>query len=144
MQIIPEFVNPPKEGARSGSIKATDGRYYGFEAKKWPTASWEKGVTYDVEVKSREYNGKTYWDITERHGKASAPAASSGGSAPPPFVDRFWLPFVSNTVAHAISSGAITDPLQVSIWAKAAKAAAVELDAPPPQREPGQDDDVPY
>jgi hypothetical protein len=139
--IIPEFVNPPKEGARSGSIKATDGRYYGFEAKKYPTSSWEKGKTYNVELKSREYNGKTYWDITARH-EGTAPR--SNGAGPPPLVDRFWMPFVSNVVAHAIAGGQVKDPAQVFNWAMAAKQAALALDKigatdDPVDREPGDD-----
>ena len=136
MQIIPEFVNPPKEGARSGSIKATDGRYYGFEAKNYPTASWEKGVPYEVEVKSREYNGKTYWDVTKRHGAARQESGSSSGNGatPPPLTDRWWLPFVSNQVAHAIASGKVQDPDDMKVWGSAARLAIMEIDNPRPRK----------
>ena len=41
--------------------------------------------------------------------------------------DRWYMPFVSNTVAHCISGGLITEPSQIALWAKAAKAAADEL-----------------
>ncbi len=34
--------------------------------------------------------------------------------------DRFWLPFVSNQVAHAIAAGLIKEPGDMDRWAKAA------------------------
>jgi len=43
--------------------------------------------------------------------------------------DRFYLPFVSNTVAHCIAAGLIKTPSDVSPWAKAAYDAAQALDA---------------
>jgi hypothetical protein len=43
--------------------------------------------------------------------------------------DRFYLPFVSNTVAHCIAAGLIKNPSDVSPWAKAAYDAAQALDA---------------
>ena len=48
---------------------------------------------------------------------------------PGPAGDRFYLPFVSNTVAHCIAAGLIKTPSDVSPWAKAAYDAAQALDA---------------
>ncbi len=36
-------------------------------------------------------------------------------------VDRWWAPFTSNVVAHAIAAGVIKEPIQLATWAKAAK-----------------------
>jgi hypothetical protein len=41
--------------------------------------------------------------------------------------DRWYMPFVSNQVAHAIAAGLVTSPDQIGMWAKAAKQAASEL-----------------
>src|SRR3990172_13381774 len=40
-------------------------------------------------------------------------------------VDRWWAPFVSNCVAHAIAAGTIKDIVQLKAWAVAAKHAIV-------------------
>ena len=89
------------------------------------------GMTIDAEIEANEYNGKTYhWIKTWKavSAPASAPAAttpaaptSSNGAG------YAWLPFASNTVAHAINAGLITSPEQVKIWAASAKRAFQEL-----------------
>ena len=43
--------------------------------------------------------------------------------------DRFYMPFVSNTVAHAILAGLIKTPADLNQWAKAAHDTAIALDA---------------
>jgi hypothetical protein len=43
--------------------------------------------------------------------------------------DRFYMPFVSNVVAHAIAAGQIKTPADLNQWAKAAYDAAQALDA---------------
>jgi len=50
------------------------------------------------------------------------PSQSSGG-------DRFYMPFVSNVVAHGIAAGVIKTPADINQWAKAAHDVAVALDA---------------
>ncbi len=73
--------------------------------------------------------------------QSPGPLASTGaGAGPGNHADRFWLPFVSNTVAHAIAAGLVKEPFALKAWAAAAKQAAMELDG---QREPGQDDNDP-
>jgi hypothetical protein len=127
MQITVAFVNPPKEGKKNGSVKVGD-RYYSYDPKKFTFA---KGGTYDIEYKEDDYNGKTYYFIEKA--KEVGTANSAAG-------DRWWMPFVSNTVAHAIAAGKIEEPLDLKAWALAAKTAATELDAPVKQREPGEDE----
>lgn len=71
------------------------------------------------------------WDF-DRSGAVPAPQApvappsqSSGHSNG----DRFYLPFVSNTCAHAIAAGVIKTPQDLNQWARAAHDVAVALDA---------------
>ncbi len=61
---------------------------------------------------------------------AEAPAVQTPPSAPVHvqsgrIVDRWWAPFVSNCVAHAIAAGTIKDIVQLKTWAVAAKHAIV-------------------
>lgn len=44
--------------------------------------------------------------------------------------DRYWLPFVSNQVAHAIAAGRIQQPTEMMAWAKAAYTAVTNLEGP--------------
>ena len=76
---------------------------------------------------------------------AAAPSGPQGTTLPFPVQagrDRWWMPFVSNTVAHAIAAGIITKPEQITYWAKAAYRAALSVEDP--TREPGMDEDPPY
>lgn len=84
------------------------------------------GMTIDAEVEDSDYNGKTYsWvkKFKSTNAAPQAPTASphvggngSAGAAP-------WLPFASNTVAHAIQAGIITAPNHIEAWTRAAKEA---------------------
>src|SRR3990172_2125327 len=71
-------------------------------------------------------------------GYINEPAAPPTAAAPPTdapvtreavreprVVDRWWAPFVSNCVAHAIAAGTIKDIVQLRAWAVAAKHAIV-------------------
>ena len=113
------FANPAREGSKWASVKVGD-RYYSYDKNK---LTLYKGKTYDIEFTSREDQdkGKTYYTITAAKEKASGDAADGGG-------DRWYMPFISNTVAHAIAANLITGPEHIGLWAKAAKQAAMELD----------------
>jgi len=54
---------------------------------------------------------------------ATVPTGQSSGA------DRFYMPFVSNVVAHGIAAGVIKTPADINQWAKAAHDVAVALDA---------------
>lgn len=43
--------------------------------------------------------------------------------------DRWWLPFCSNQVAHAIAAGQIKDPNEIGKWAKGAYDAINAVDS---------------
>ena len=81
------------------------------------------GMTVDAETEESEFNGKTNvwikkWKPAQGATQSQATGTSNGSA---------WLPFASNTVAHAISSGLITSPEQVKAWAAAAKQAYQDL-----------------
>jgi hypothetical protein len=143
-----EKVLPPKPGKVQGYVVTMQGATYGF----FPDKISPMPGPAEVEVVSRHYQGKEYWNITSI--KQNAPAvpvptrggAGSGGGSSgnstiviPPnqavtgIINRtaeaapWWMPFVSNTVAHAIQAGCITDPSMVLDWARAAKESALAL-----------------
>ncbi len=49
--ITPKYVNPPKEGRKTGSVKATDGIYYDV----WPESlpQFQPNGVYNVEFTER-------------------------------------------------------------------------------------------
>ena len=87
------------------------------------------GMTIEAETKESDYNGKTYvW--VEKYKQVSGAAPQSQSSSSPSGAAGaapIWANFVSNQVAHAIAAGRIDDPVQIKIWAAAAKQAFVEL-----------------
>ena len=86
----------------------------------------QAGMTIEAETETSEFNGKTNtWIKTFKATAATPtpPAGNSTGNGVPPA----WLPFASNTVAHAINAGLIQTPDQVTQWASAAKQAFEEL-----------------
>lgn len=118
MQLTVESVTPAKTG-KSLRVKA-NGEWYG--AKK--DSGIAAGMTIDAEVEDGEY-GK--W-INKWKAMSNAPAPASNPSSAPQLPGGSpWLPFVSNTVAHAITAGLIQSPSQVEAWAKAAKDAFYRL-----------------
>lgn len=88
------------------------------------------GTTIDAETKDSLFNGKTNtWIEKWRAVQNAAPQApdASASSSGRNGVPAAWLPFASNTVAHAISAGLCSDPMMVKAWAAAAKQAYEEL-----------------
>ena len=123
MLLTIESVGPSKSG-KALRVKA-GGNWYGANKDSGLAA----GMTIEAQVEDGQY-GKwigAYTPKTNGNGHAgqqtSSPSSSSGAGAAAPV----WLPFASNTVAHAIQAGHITQPGQVSAWAKAAKEAVEAL-----------------
>lgn len=86
------------------------------------------GMTIEAETKESEYNGKVnVWIDRWKEVAAAQPTGSTGQASD---VMRF-MPFVSNTVAHAIGAGLIKEPADVTMWAHAAMTAANELEDRP-------------
>lgn len=90
-----------------------------FGASKDSGADKLVGKSVTAEVEETDF-GPWLENIKAQNG--SAPTAPSNGNG-----DRWWMSFVSNTVAHAIQAGHISQPDQIKVWAAAAKQAASEL-----------------
>lgn len=83
-----DFVNPPKEGKKRGSIKGADGKYY------WGTpaqiAMFQKGGTYTFEFDSKADDSGKVWHsitkLTEAAGPGAVPASGSGDGSTNIFV----------------------------------------------------------
>lgn len=95
------------------------------------------GKTIDaiIEENSTTDGKKFSWILSFEVKAGGAPPQSGAFSTPAPYaagpsqvVDRFYMAFVSNVVAHAIQSGYIQDPSDISKWAKAARDAALALE----------------
>lgn len=118
-----ESVKPTSTG-KSLIVKAGGKDYF---AK--PNSGIQAGMTIDAETKVSEYQGKqNTWIEKWKQTTAATPSPQAGTNG-----NAAYMPFVSNTVAHAISAGLITTPDQIAAWANAAYVAAIKLG-----------DDVPY
>jgi len=81
--IVAQYLNPPKPGRKTGSVKDADGQYWDI----WPDkmAQMQQGGTYQIEYETREYNGKTYCTIKSIvGGQAPAPKANGMNGAAKP------------------------------------------------------------
>lgn len=88
-QLTVEKIYPMAEGAKSGGLKATDGKTYKF--LPWQAKFINVGETLDVPITESEYNGNTYrwlaktWPPQGTQNAARpqpAPAAAAPASAP--------------------------------------------------------------
>ena len=111
------------KSGKSYNVKVGDKWYL---AKTDSNITTAVGKTIEAEVSESEYNGKTMywineWALVAGQAAAAPPAVSYG--AP------WWMPFVSNTVAHAISAGLIKTPEDIKAWAAAAADTAITVDS---------------
>lgn len=120
MQLAIEQVTKSKSG-KALRVKA-NGAWYG--ARLTSKLDTLQGKTIEADVKHDETYGDQIeaYKVVESAAPAAATAPRSNGVAPANGSPA-WLPFASNTVAHAISAGLILEAGQVSMWAKAAKEA---------------------
>jgi hypothetical protein len=98
-RITVAYIDPPGEGKKQATIKDSNGTRYGIFPEKM--GDYRKGGTYDVEFKSREWQGKNYHTITsakpvngESNGSngnesnGHAPVAGSNGNGKPD--EAYW------------------------------------------------------
>lgn len=120
-----KFVNPAAAGKKFGSVVDTNDERY--PVAKGLIGRFEKGKTYEVTVEQQKWgdsvvNVITGIDSVRTPHPGDAPAGNGHSNG-----DKWFMPFVSNTVAHALTAGVLTDPTQIKAWAAAAKQAAEEL-----------------
>lgn len=85
-----------------------------------------KGKTIDCET----HNDDTYgWQIDKWAFAQDEVPQTGGNGTQANGSDRWWLPFCSNQVAHAIAAGKIQDPSEIGRWAKGAYDAINAVDA---------------
>lgn len=98
--ITVQYVNPPEEGKRWGSVKATNRQYYGVAADDM--AKFQKGATYEVEYETKEIRGKTYRTIkSARPAQQANGAGSYRGDASPETAERIYVCGIVNAAVHA-------------------------------------------
>lgn len=124
--ITPAYVNQPKPGNRSGSIKDQTGQYWGCPPDL--LGLFQKGVPVTIEYSTNAKNGNVYYNIESVPGQMPQhrPPAAQAPAAPPPVApqthpgvveaarkngDDNRTKFVSNVVGQAMGSGqfGITD-----------------------------------
>lgn len=86
----------------------------------------EQHIGKEIEYETGAYKDfKTIERFTVTTSGPAPQIQGNGGS-----VDRYWMPFLSNTIAHGITAGLIKNPSEISAWAKAVKDAASDIDNP--------------
>lgn len=133
------------------------GSWYGAYLDSGLNSPTIKGSHIEAEIVTLEKGGP--WIKSWKQGIAAPqvqtppaggiPPSQSPAAAATPYkyaepnlnVAPWWMPFVSNSVAHAIKAGIITAPNQIQPWAMAAKEAARGLVTKTPAT---QDSDIPF
>lgn len=114
MQLTVDAVTEAKSG-KSLRVKCGD-TWYGAGLK----SGLKKGMVIEAAVEEGQF-GPWIDSYREANGAAKTNGEVKSSGSP------WWMPFVSNTVAHAISAGYIQDPSQIGAWAKSAMETAVAL-----------------
>lgn len=97
-----KYVNPPKDGKQSGTVKATDGQLYGV----WPDklGLFQPGRRYKIEFVERDYKGKTYRSITKGYPEPSPSATPQNNTTSPPRAGLGEEQFVAHMLAASLQS----------------------------------------
>src|SRR5678815_1067936 len=124
MQVTVSDIAAPKPGKRNGTFKHGS-TFYSYNPAEVMIV---EGHTYEIKAKQSPQNPNLYFVDEAKPVNGAPPQAPMPGLTPvryagptPVQADRFWLPFISNTVAHAIAAGLVKEPYQLKQWAAAAK-----------------------
>ena len=116
------------------SVKA-DGKYYVAALR----TGIEQQVGHSIDAVLGSFTSASGQEVSTIEGftlveqaklPISGPSASNGH-------DRWWVPFVSNQVAHAIQCGLVKELGDIAPWARAAKIAILSADRM-------EDGDIPF
>ena len=100
------------------------GSWYGAKFDSKIDAAIGKPIDFTKETDPKFGDWITDWDFDREPDPLPVPTKSATNGK----VDRWWAPFTSNCVAHAIAAGVIKEPSQLQAWAKAAKNAIEAAD----------------
>lgn len=122
------YVNPPKPGKRSGSIKGDNGAYYGFEPSKFQPS---QGKTYDITYTvSPDGKWNNIMELREV-GAVASPGSSSSG------ISQSEAIFVTGVIGRAFhGTGNIPGEDQLTTMVRACVAAFRSGTAPVAEEEP--------
>jgi hypothetical protein len=110
--ITPQWINAPKPGAKSGSIKDVNGEYWGVRPDD--LSQFTSGVPAEVEYTEREYQGRVYKNIQRlknphsqgaHPGPAPAPKPQNGVGFRQPVTDQEKLDMRVTSWGHALING---------------------------------------
>jgi hypothetical protein len=141
MQVTVQYVNPPKDGRKNGSLRLTNGSFISVSPELLPLFEGCENSTIDIET--REWTppgGKpmTFANSGPNGTRAAAPrAAAQSRPAPPPLqtaaprnVDTDKHIFVTGIVGRAMGSGKFAAS-EVRVLTQAALEAFEMLSKPP-------------
>lgn len=152
MQGVIQGIEYSKKGAPK--FKVNGAWYYAGRCK---VEGLHVGAAIEFESKlfgdQNNLNGLEWWKPLQggqppqqQTNGAKAPGASTTGVPTGPVPDALILPFISNTVAHAIQAGLIKAPADLTQWVLSAKAALTARPAaerrPQTMADPDFDDDL--
>ena len=122
MNSITKFVNPAKVGKKFGSIVDLNDVRYPCPADL--VGRFMKGSAYNVTLEQATWDGK---DVQIIRGVEAVAAETPKPNGRHTGLTEAELRFVSNVVGQALVAKAITTPIEISVWAKAATATLKEL-----------------
>ena len=150
MAVMVEEVTPSKSG-KALRVKLGGTWYNAFLDSG---LNGQKGKMIEAEIQTNEKFGpsiKAWRPVSDAAPQVSPPSAGHSPQPPAvaapryaepnPNVAPWWMPFVSNSVAHAIAAGHVNSPEAIKTWAIAARNAANACVATTP---PTTDEDVPF
>ena len=105
------------------------GKWYGAFLDSGLDAVVGKMIDAQIVPNAKYGDGIGQWGMAPDAAEAVRATAERATGGVTMAGDRFWLPFCSNQVAHAIAAGLIKEPRDISAWAKAAYEAVQAVDA---------------
>jgi hypothetical protein len=124
-QIRIDEITDSKSG-KSWRVKSGD-KWYG--ASKDLLSASDKGKVFEVKISASDFGP---WIDSAKAPETRSIGPETGIRAYSDVTVAPWyMPFISNCVAHAISAGLVKEPTDVKVWVLAAKQAAESMDDVP-------------
>lgn len=112
---------------QKGSPKVKIGGTWHYPGRNCSTQGLSVGLEIDYQTKAftagdKVLSGLELWRVAG-DAPAPLPAPKANGKASTGYIDPAHMPFVSNTVAHAIAAGLLKSPSEVRPWVEACHSA---------------------